>query len=68
LFAISPEEAKEKAMSTDKKTEAPQHQPKTATPDALIKTAKKGDVELTEEELVRVAGGAAVDYFSKNKA
>jgi len=31
---------------------------KTATPDAAIKTADKGEIMLTDEELGRVTGGA----------
>jgi len=51
-------------MSTDKKTEVPKQQPKTAPPDTLIKTTKKGDVELTETELARVSGGTFKDKSS----
>jgi bacteriocin-like protein len=46
-------------MSTDKKTETPKQQPKTKSPDSLIETTKKGDTELTEEELRRISGGDA---------
>ena len=46
-------------MSMDKKTGAPKAQPG-ATPDDLTKTAKKGDIELTEEELKRTTGGGTV--------
>jgi|HubBroStandDraft_4_1064222.scaffolds.fasta_scaffold111923_1 hypothetical protein len=52
-------------MSTDKTTETPKQPPKTA--DELAKTKKKGDVELTEEELKGTTGGAQVDYFDKIK-
>jgi hypothetical protein len=48
---------KETAMSTDKKTETPKQQPKTKAPDSLTKTSKKGDIELTDEELNRPSGG-----------
>ena len=44
-------------MSTDKKTETPKQQPKTKAPDSLTKTSKKGDIELTDEELNRPSGG-----------
>ena len=44
-------------MSADKKTGTPKQQPKTAIPNALIKTTKKGDIELTDEELNRASGG-----------
>jgi hypothetical protein len=33
--------------------------------DKLIKTTKKGDIELTEEELGKVAGGMRGDLFLK---
>jgi len=36
----------------------------TSSPDKLTKTGKKGDVELTDDELKNVAGGA-VDAFMK---
>jgi len=32
--------------------------PKALSPDALIATTKDGEIELTEQELVRVTGGA----------
>ncbi len=35
-------------------------EPKRATPDALVKTTKKGHIKLTEEELSRVTGGQKV--------
>jgi hypothetical protein len=63
IEGISLEPEKETAMSTDKKTETPKQPPKTPT-DELAKTKKKGDVELTEEELKRTTGGA-VDAFVK---
>ena len=34
---------------------------KRATPDALVKTTKKGHIKLTEEELSRVTGGQKVE-------
>jgi len=49
-------------MSTDKKTEVPMQAPKTKAPDTLIETTRKGDVELTEEQLRRVAGGGSWKY------
>jgi hypothetical protein len=60
------EPEKETAMSTDKKTETPKQPPKTPA-DELAKTKKKGDVELTEEELKRTTGGA-FDAFIKIKS
>jgi hypothetical protein len=51
---------KEGTMSTDKKTETPKQPPKSA--DELAKTKKKGDVELSEEELKRTTGGAFEAY------
>jgi bacteriocin-like protein len=45
--------------------------PRTKRPaDKLIKTTKKGDVELTEDELKRVSGGSVTIKFTttvKNK-
>jgi bacteriocin-like protein len=38
-----------------------------ASPDDLLKTSKEGSVELTEDELKKVSGGAAVDFFAKTK-
>jgi hypothetical protein len=43
-------------MGTDKKADTKQ-QSKTAARDSLTKTSKEGDIELTEKELGRVAGG-----------
>jgi hypothetical protein len=48
----------EKAMSSDKKTPAPNQQSKMSPPDSLTKTTKEGDIELREEELKRATGGA----------
>jgi hypothetical protein len=53
-------------MSTDKKTDTPKQKPRTAVPSDPTKTAKKGDVELTEEELKRATGGA-FDAYLKGK-
>jgi len=47
-------------MSTHKKTETTMQQPRAAATDTLTKTAKKGDIELSEEELKRSAGGIIV--------
>jgi hypothetical protein len=46
-------------MSTEneKKKESTKQQSKTPAPDSLTKTTKTGDVELTEKELGRAAGG-----------
>jgi bacteriocin-like protein len=44
-------------MSTDKKSERSKTQSKTPAPDSLAKTSKKGDTELSDKELARVAGG-----------
>ena len=49
-------------MSTDKKADTTKQKPKTAVPGDPTKAAKKRDVELTEEELKHVTGGA-VDTF-----
>jgi hypothetical protein len=43
----------ETAMSTDKKTETSKRQPAT-----LIETTKKSDIELSEQDLARSAGGS----------
>jgi hypothetical protein len=43
-------------MSTDK-ADPSKRDPKISSADDLTKTTKKGDVELSEEELKRVAGG-----------
>jgi hypothetical protein len=44
-------------MRADKKTETPKQQPKTKAPDSLIEITKRGDTELTEQELKRAGGG-----------
>jgi hypothetical protein len=36
--------------------ETPKEQP-TLSPDSLLETSKKGDIELTEQELGKVSGG-----------
>jgi hypothetical protein len=51
---------REKAMSSEKKTQTPNQRSKIVTPDALTKTTKKGDVELREEELKRTTGGVPI--------
>ena len=51
-------------MSTDKKTDTPKQKPKTAVSGDPTKAAKKGDVELTEEELKRASGGAFDAYLT----
>jgi len=38
-----------------------------SSPDSLVKTDKKSGIELTEDELAGVSGGAMVDYFLKIK-
>jgi hypothetical protein len=37
----------------------------TSSPDELVKTGKKGSVELTEDELRKVSGGVDFDPFGK---
>jgi hypothetical protein len=49
-------------MSTDKKPDTPRQKLKTTVAGDPTKAAKKGDVELTEEELKHATGGA-VDTF-----
>jgi len=44
-------------MSNDK-VDSSKNAPQISSADDLIKTTNKGDVELTEEELKRVSGGA----------
>jgi len=46
-------------MSTDK-VDPSKKDPQISSADDLTKTTKKGDVELTEEELKRVSGGLKV--------
>ena len=47
-------------MSTDKKTETTTQQHRAAISNALTKTAKKGDIELSEEQLKRSTAGIIV--------
>ena len=47
----------ETGVNTDKKVEKPKQQPGMKSPDSLTKTTRKGEIELTEEELARVPGG-----------
>jgi hypothetical protein len=54
-------------MSADKKTETPKQEPKPSAPETLITPPKKGDIELTEQELGRASGGMA-DGSSKDPA
>jgi hypothetical protein len=49
-------------MSTEKKTETPRQQPKTKAPDTMIENTKKGDTEMDEKELGKVAGGRLDPY------
>ena len=44
-------------MSTGKTKKASTNQPKTSGIAALTQTSKKGDIELTEQELKRAVGG-----------
>jgi len=37
-----------------------------STPDSLIKTSKKGSVELTEDELDKASGGTKIDPLLGN--
>jgi hypothetical protein len=50
-------------MTNEKKTEPTKAQPKTKSADTSIE--KKGDTELTEEELARAAGGLSFDKTGK---
>jgi hypothetical protein len=53
---------KQKIGSTEGKKEAASSRGKAYSPDKLTKAGKKGEVELTEDDLKAVSGGA-VDYF-----
>ena len=53
-------------MSNDK-IDPSSKDPKISSADDLTKTSKKGDVELTEEELKRVSAGSISLNFSKIK-
>jgi hypothetical protein len=44
-------------MSTDAKMETAKQDPKPSIPDGPARTPKKGDVELTEQELKHASGG-----------
>jgi hypothetical protein len=44
-------------MSTDKHTDTSKNPRQTSRPDALLATSQLGNIELTEEELRRTAGG-----------
>jgi len=48
-------------MSNDK-IDPKAKDPKVSSADDLTKTSKKGDVELTEEELNRASGGLSLNY------
>jgi hypothetical protein len=50
---------------TDKSTK--KDKPSISSADKLLKTGKDSKVELTEGELGKVTGGAAVDFFNKAK-
>jgi hypothetical protein len=50
-------------MSNDK-IDPSSRDPKVSSADDLTKTSKKGDVELTEEELNKVAGGRSSGTIS----
>jgi hypothetical protein len=43
----------------------PKQQPKIST-DSLLATSKKGDIELTEQELGKVSGGRPAESISLN--
>ena len=43
--------------SAEKRPETSKQKGKPASPDTLVKTAKKSDVELNEEQLERASGG-----------
>jgi bacteriocin-like protein len=47
-------------MSNDK-VDPSKKDPQISSADELTKTTKKGDVELSEEELKRVSGGIKID-------
>ena len=57
-------------MSNDKpvpdKVHPNRKETKISSADDLIKTTKKGDVELTEEELKRATGGTVKTAFKQN--
>jgi hypothetical protein len=51
---------KKETHSTHGKKETTPSQGKEASPDKLTKTGKKGEVELTEDDLKAVSGGGVV--------
>jgi hypothetical protein len=57
---------KKETRSTRGEKETTSSQGKAAAPDKLTKAGKKGEVELTEDDLKAVSGGA-VDYFDKSE-
>jgi len=59
LTRLTQSPVRRKTMNQDKPID-----PKGTSPDDLTKTTKKGNVELSEEELKKASGGA-VDYFLK---
>jgi hypothetical protein len=52
---------KQKIGSTEGKKETTSSQGKASSPDKLTKAGKKGDIELSEDELKAVAGGIKID-------
>ena len=56
---------KKKPVSTRDAKGAASAKGKAGSPDRLVGAGKKGDVELGEDELKGVAGGAQVDFFLK---
>jgi hypothetical protein len=55
----------EQTMSTDK-IDPSSKDPKISSADDLTKTTNKGNVELSEEELKRVAGGVTLAFAKVN--
>ena len=41
-------------------------QPKSSKPESLVKTGKKGEIELSESDLKKVAGGYKINTFKDN--
>jgi bacteriocin-like protein len=54
-------------MSTDK-IDPSKKDEKISSADDLVKTSKKGDVELTEDELAKVSGGLTVRKAGESQA
>jgi len=52
---------------SDDKADPSNKDPKISSADDLVKTTNKGDVELSEEELKRVSGGAKVSVEYKEQ-